>query len=72
MDVALIGLQACIQNQAEEHPTTLDSPFRLVENWPQLPDGLMWGQMIAVDMDADGNLFSGLVANRGLNRYVHD
>jgi sugar lactone lactonase YvrE len=35
----------------------LDSPFRLVENWAELPDGLIWGQAIAVDMDAAGNLY---------------
>jgi sugar lactone lactonase YvrE len=55
--VALIGLHACSQDQAEERPTTLDNPFQLVENWAQLPNGLVWGQAIAVDMDADGNLY---------------
>ncbi len=57
MGVAFFGLHACSQDQTEEHPLTLDSPFRLVENWAQLPNGLVWGQAIAVDMDADGNLY---------------
>lgn len=57
MSITLIGLQACSPNQTEDQSLTLDGPFRLVENWEQLPNGLSWGQVIAVDTDADGNLY---------------
>jgi len=67
----LTGLQACseqleappIQAAPEESSasdasqTTFANPFSLVENWAQLPDGLVWGQAIAVDTDADGNVY---------------
>ena len=34
------------------------SDYRLVEGWPQLPDGVeAWGQTIGVEIDGDGNLW---------------
>jgi hypothetical protein len=30
--------------------------YRLEEGWPQLPEGMAWGGVISVDMDADGNI----------------
>ena len=40
---------------AQEQPGT-DSGYRLVESWAQTPAGFSWGQVIAVDLDANGNL----------------
>lgn len=36
---------------------SLTHPFQLVEDWAQLPDGFVWGEAIAVETDADGNLY---------------
>jgi len=35
-----------------------NSDYRLVENWAQLPDGFTWGQVIAVEIDPEGNLIT--------------
>ncbi|MBI3792799.1 MAG: hypothetical protein HY275_18225 [Gemmatimonadetes bacterium] len=32
----------------------LPNPYRTVENWARLPDGLAWGSTSAVDVDKDG------------------
>jgi len=55
---AVAAMQACTpdQSSAPAQSATQDEPYRLVENWAQLPDGLVWGQAIAVEVDADGNL----------------
>ncbi|HEY5623991.1 MAG TPA: 6-bladed beta-propeller, partial [Gammaproteobacteria bacterium] len=50
---ALFAAQAC----AQEHPAS-NSDYALVENWAQLPDGFEWGQVISVEIDADGNLIA--------------
>ena len=53
----LVAMQACTQDQSvsQDEPVAQHEPYRLVENWAQLPDGLIWGQAIAVETDADGN-----------------
>jgi DNA-binding beta-propeller fold protein YncE len=33
------------------------SPFRLVENWAQLPAGFAWGELADADLDAQGTLW---------------
>lgn len=33
------------------------NPFRLAENWVQLPGGLSWGEIADADLDAHGNLW---------------
>ena len=33
------------------------SPFRLVENWAQLPQGFAWGELADAHVDAQGNLW---------------
>ena len=45
--VALFGVAADAQ----------DNPYRLVEGWAQLPEGMEWAQVISVDADAEGNLY---------------
>jgi sugar lactone lactonase YvrE len=42
---------------AESASASLTSPFRLAENWAQLPEDFVWGEAIAVEMDGDGNLY---------------
>jgi hypothetical protein len=60
--VACAGLtvfQGCSQERAgpQNSDQTLNSPYRLVENWAKLPAGLVWGQAIAVDTDPEGNVY---------------
>ena len=62
LTIAAVGavavMQACTTDpsSAPAQSATQNEPYRLVENWAQLPDGLVWGQAIAVEVDADGNL----------------
>ena len=66
----LVSMHACAPDQTDPSSeaaegaavegtaaASLPNPFQLVENWAQLPEGVIWGQAIAVDMDADGNLY---------------
>jgi len=68
--VLLATMHACAQDQLGPSTETADgntvepiastslaNPFQLVENWAQLPDGLIWGEAIAVDVDTDGNVY---------------
>ena len=34
-----------------------ENPYRVVENWPQLPAGMKWGGVISVDSDSSGNIW---------------
>lgn len=45
---ALSGLEPSAQES---------SRYRLVEGWPQLPASHEWGQVISVDVDAEGNVY---------------
>ena len=53
--IALVALQAYTPDQAVAQS---NNPYRLVEDWARLPDGFSWGQLIAVEIDADGNLIA--------------
>jgi len=44
----LLGVQAYSQGSA----------YRLTEGWAQLPKDLEWGQLIAIEPDADGNIYA--------------
>jgi hypothetical protein len=35
-----------------------ESDFRLEPGWAKLPEGLQWGQVVAVDYDGDGNILA--------------
>ena len=35
----------------------LPNPYRLIENWAQLPAGMEWGQVISAQPDAHGNVW---------------
>ena len=44
--------------EVEEELGTGDvHPYHLVEGWAQLPEGMEWGEVISVDLDAEGNLY---------------
>lgn len=34
-----------------------ESTYRMTEGWAQLPEGFVWGQIAAVDLDSAGNLY---------------
>ena len=42
---------------ATAQTASLPNPYRLVENWAQLPAGMKWGQVISVDPDSHGNIW---------------
>ena len=48
---------AAAGQRAAAPPATLPNPYRLVENWAQLPSGMKWGAVISVDADANDNLW---------------
>src|SRR5580698_5433103 len=48
--IALSGVKA----NAQADPNSAPNPYRTVENWAKLPAGRTWGQVISVDIDADG------------------
>jgi sugar lactone lactonase YvrE len=50
--VALSGLGP--KANADNGPNSAPNPYRLIENWAQLPDGRTFGQTISVDVDRDG------------------
>src|SRR5579871_912838 len=33
------------------------TPYHMVEGWPDLPSNIKWGQVIGVDVDAQGNIW---------------
>jgi hypothetical protein len=43
--------------RAANDPNSQPSPFRLVMNWARLPDGMKWGQVIAMDIDKHGDIY---------------
>ena len=47
-----LSLVICAQASAQ------DGSYRQSEGWAQLPEGFEWGQVIAVDVDADGNVYA--------------
>jgi len=47
-----------VSGRIEAAPTSdPPSPYRAVENWATLPEGIKWGQVINVDPDAHGNIW---------------
>ena len=53
--IAICGVKANAQlnSPANSQP----NPYRAIENWGQLPEGRMWGQTSALDVDRDGNVW---------------
>jgi hypothetical protein len=51
---------ACAQQPHYPKPTELPNPYRLVEDWPTLPqnmNGGRWGEVIRVHVHSDGNIW---------------
>ena len=45
---------AAAQDAANRPTNDLPNPYRTVDGWAKLPDGLTWGSLSAVDVDKDG------------------
>src|ERR1700732_4563201 len=57
--IATFGPVAHAQSQYPKQ-TQLPNPYRLVENWPTLPqsmNGGQWGELIRADIDPNGNIW---------------
>ena len=56
--LALVALVVATITIAPTGVQAQESPYRLVEDWAQLPNGVdAWGQTIGVELDDDGNLW---------------
>jgi DNA-binding beta-propeller fold protein YncE len=55
--VSMIGLAVATLAGAAGFARAQQNPFRLVENWAQLPAGFVWGELADADLDAEGNLW---------------
>jgi hypothetical protein len=56
--VALVAALVATTTIATASVEAQQSPYRLVEGWAQLPNGVeAWGQTIGVDLDSEGNLW---------------
>lgn len=53
----LIGCLSAVLSPIEGQTPALPNPYRLVENWAQLPAAMKWGQVISVDPDSHGNIW---------------
>src|SRR6202049_6449 len=56
--IATFGLVSHAQQYPKQ--TQLPNPYRLVENWPTLPqsmNGGQWGELIRADIDPKGNIW---------------
>jgi sugar lactone lactonase YvrE len=55
---AILGMAAAFVMASgparSEDPNSAPNPYRVVENWAQLPEGRAWGQAIGIDIDRDG------------------
>ena len=59
---AIAALAVVSRAQQPVYPKQLDlpNPYRLVENWPTLPQGMnggKWGELIRADIDSHGNIW---------------
>jgi hypothetical protein len=58
--IATFGLAANAQQGQYPKQTQLPDPYRLVENWPTVPqsmNGGHWGELIRADIDPEGNIW---------------
>jgi sugar lactone lactonase YvrE len=53
LGVAIIAATTSFGTRVYAQP----NPYRQVDNWAQLPEGMKWGQVISVDGDANGNVW---------------
>ncbi|HWZ43754.1 MAG TPA: peptidyl-alpha-hydroxyglycine alpha-amidating lyase family protein [Candidatus Saccharimonadales bacterium] len=55
--IAFVGTSDRALAQAGAAPNSQPNPYRLVENWAQLPAGRAWGSSSAVDIAPDGSIW---------------
>ncbi len=51
-----LGIVAAIAMSSIAHPQS--NPYHLVQNWAKLPQGRVFGSVIAVDVDRQGNVWA--------------
>ena len=51
--VALAAAMSLTAQAQESGPS-----WRMTDNWAQLPDGIVWGQIISVEVDGEGNVYA--------------
>jgi sugar lactone lactonase YvrE len=59
--LAVIAVLTAILGAAAMRPSNAraaDGNYQLVENWAQLPPGMQWGVMSAVDIDSHGTIYA--------------
>jgi hypothetical protein len=44
-------------SRADNALNSQPNPYRLVLNWAKLPEGMKWGQVVAIDFDRDGDIY---------------
>jgi hypothetical protein len=51
----VVGVAAISSGQVRaDDPNSAPNPYRVVEHWAKLPEGRVWGQPLAVEIDRDG------------------
>ena len=55
---AVVVMTAVSGGQADAQSSSLPNPYRSILDWGKLPQGRTWGQMAAIDIDRDGNVWS--------------
>ena len=48
LSISLLSVQASAQSRS----------YRVTDGWAQVPRGLEWGQLIAIDVDSQGNVYA--------------
>jgi hypothetical protein len=59
--LAVTAVLSALVATATVHPSDLraaDGAYQLVEGWAQLPEGVQWGVMSAVDIDSHGTIYA--------------
>jgi DNA-binding beta-propeller fold protein YncE len=52
---AAVAVRALAKTSSE--PNAQPDPYHVVMNWAHLPDGMKWGQAIAMDIDKNGDIY---------------
>ena len=55
---AVVVMTAVFGGRANAQSNSLPNPYRSILDWGKLPQGRTWGQMAALDIDRDGNIWA--------------
>ena len=55
--LSLVGILVVLIGGLTAAQTNLPNPYRVADNWAQLPAGMQWAGVISVDPDAKGNIW---------------